>query len=277
MLGLAGLVVALAITAALGALEAITTFPARILIAIISSLVFAAVVGAGVAPVVASRRPGDYVIGAAFAVAALTCGTVVGASTSLLIESVACPNGLGECLYDWIMKPLYWVLVFGGLPALVLGSLFTFFVGRDLEGLPSASSLRPVILAAAVVILATPFMATMFLLDQTETVVREMRRVEEPDQMPDEVILVFENAPHYFERFQSENLHRWLESRDRDSVRVTFTVTRDFGSVRATRLESIEGYPGDATEVWRGGGNGCGGKLAPCSTPHESRRSPWDP
>lgn len=128
---------------------------------------------------------------------------------------------------------------------------------------------------ASLVILTTPVAAPILFIGRDETVVREMRWVVLNDPSESQIKLIFTDAPHHFQDLESKEIQAWLDSRKAPTVNVTFTVTRDFGRVRSSSLDSIEGWTGDLSDALRGGGVGCGGELPDCSTPPEERKQPW--
>lgn len=107
-----------------------------------------------------------------------------------------------------------------------------------------------------------------------ETVIREMKWIIS-DESEGQVKLVFVGAPHHFQELESKELQAWLKSCRDPTLNATFTVTRDFGRVRSSSLDSIEGWTGDLSGALRAGGVGCGGDLPDCSTPPEERKQPW--
>lgn len=105
--------------------------------------------------------------------------------------------------------------------------------------------------------------------------IREMKWIISDDGSEGQIKLVFVDAPHHFQDLESKELQAWLMSRKDPTVDVTFTVTRDFGRVCSSSLDSIEGWAGDLSGALRVGRVGCGGDLPDCSTPPEERKRPW--
>lgn len=85
-----------------------------------------------------SHRVGAALWGALQAVGCLTLGIVLGAVPGLLqgADSIRA-YGIGDWLFDWLVKPLYWVLLVGSLPAIGLGVGCGLLVRRRLRALAS--------------------------------------------------------------------------------------------------------------------------------------------
>lgn len=75
-------------------------------------------------------------LGALQALACLVCGVVFGSCPGLVqgIAEIA-HFGVVEWLFSWLVKPLYWVLLFGSLPATLLGVSCGLLVRRRMRSL----------------------------------------------------------------------------------------------------------------------------------------------
>jgi hypothetical protein len=118
-----GLLLALALLASMGE-TAVLRWGAPWLGAI-AVLAFAGGGGALLANVFAhAPRATAIAIGMLQMLLVLTAGVTVGAIPGLVDgwRSSPGPLDLGEWLFDWLAKPLCWVLLFGSAPALLLGA-----------------------------------------------------------------------------------------------------------------------------------------------------------
>ena len=85
-----------------------------------------------------SRRIGAALWGALQAMGCLTLGIVLGAVPGLVEGAGSIRTyGIGDWLFDWLLKPLYWVLLVGSLPAIAIGAGCGLAVRRRLRALAS--------------------------------------------------------------------------------------------------------------------------------------------
>ena len=64
--------------------------------------------------------------GAAFALVSLFLGTIVGSTLGFLQEAhfESWPEQLPDNLFDYYVKPLFWIALFGTLPAAIIGGIW---------------------------------------------------------------------------------------------------------------------------------------------------------
>ena len=67
--------------------------------------------------------------GIKYAVLTLITGTLIGSSVGFLQEGIKDIGGFANPFYDYYFKPLYWVTMFGIIPAIIVGLLF----GRQIK------------------------------------------------------------------------------------------------------------------------------------------------
>jgi len=59
----------------------------------------------------------------------LLIGVVTGASVELLKDIFKSPNqDLLEAIFDWVVKPLIWIFLFGGIPVVISGSILGWLI-----------------------------------------------------------------------------------------------------------------------------------------------------
>ncbi|MEQ8275368.1 MAG: hypothetical protein RMA76_37435 [Deltaproteobacteria bacterium] len=228
-------------------------FSPPVLIGAIAALVFAHVGGGVTARAVAQPGVVGLLAGAALAVVVVGLGAFVGGLAAMLVS----PGGFD--LFD-TYKPVYWVVMVGGVPAIALGCVHAVRVGRvgRVGGEPSSGRVRTAVVAALV--LLAPVAITMLFVDRHETVVHAMRLTAvSADAGTYE--LEFVDFPNHRERIWAPGFGDFVEGRPDGIVNVRHQVMRDFGRVRGYRLLGIDGWDG-ALDM-RGGGASPG-------------PSPWD-
>lgn len=211
-------------------------------------------------------------VGGGLAGAVLVLGTLAGATLGLGLAPDGFAFGVGAGLFDWVAKPLYWILLVGGLPALGLGAFWGHRVRRD-HAAPQGRGPRRRAATVATALLAMPVLVAVLGLGRTERVTHPMRWGFESAEAEAaaRVTLVFVEHPHHFQTFESRELLSHLRETG-PTTEVTFVVKRDFGRVRSIAVEAIGAFGGDPGSI--GGGRGCGREpLAPCS--ETEARSPW--
>ncbi len=213
---------------------------APVLIGALATLVFAHVGGAMTARAVAQPGVVGLLAGAALAIGVLALGAFVGGLAGML----AYPRGFD--LFD-TYKPVHWVVLVGGVPAIALGCVHAVRVGRE----PGNGRVRTAIVAALV--LLAPVAVTALFVDRQETVVHAMRLSEEPVDADGTYELVFVDFPNHHERIWAPGFGDFVRRQPRGIVTVRHRVTRDFGRARGYRILDIEGWDG-ALEL-RGGGS----------------------
>lgn len=118
---LGGLVLGLAILAAIGALVMLE-LPGVWGGAIAAVLVAWRAGGARGGAFATTTRAAAFALGVRVALTSLLAGVLVGSLPALLAEIADHgPTDLGDDLFDFVVKPLVWVSIFGGLPAVLLG------------------------------------------------------------------------------------------------------------------------------------------------------------
>ncbi|MEQ9504058.1 MAG: hypothetical protein RIT81_44795 [Deltaproteobacteria bacterium] len=223
---------------------------APVLVGAFATLVFAHVGGGMSARAVAQPGGVGLLAGAALAVVVVGLGAFVGGLTGMLTSSGSFD------LFD-ACKPVYWVLMFGGVPAIALGCVHAVRVGR-VGRAPSSGRVRTAVVAT--LLLLAPVAITMLFVDRHETVVHAMRLTGAPaDDGTYE--LEFVDFPNHREYIWAPGFGDFVRRQPDGVVNVRHRVTRDFGRVRAHRLLGIEGWDG-ALDM-RGGGGSAG-------------PSPWD-
>jgi hypothetical protein len=79
------------------------------------------------------RDPRVWIIGVGLAWSCLIFAVIIGSSINFFSEIYKEPS-VADAFMDWIFKPTFWVLLYGGLPALVLGLLYAAGVRKSLGG-----------------------------------------------------------------------------------------------------------------------------------------------
>jgi hypothetical protein len=128
-----GLLLALVVLVFLGGTSLISRFSINLALGAATTLLVAWSLGALWAP---SSRPSlgkATLFGAFVAVAALELGVVAGSVPGLITSQEIGRSGLGTALFDFVVKPAYWVNLFGLVPAIVLGALFGIVVEASQE------------------------------------------------------------------------------------------------------------------------------------------------
>lgn len=67
--------------------------------------------------------------GVKYGILTLIAGTLIGSSVGFLQEGIKNIGGFSNPFYDYYFKPLYWVTMFGIIPAIIVGLLF----GRQIK------------------------------------------------------------------------------------------------------------------------------------------------
>ena len=62
--------------------------------------------------------------GVKYGILVLITGTLIGSSVGFLQEGIQNIGGFSNPFYDYYFKPMYWILMFGTLPAIIIGLLF---------------------------------------------------------------------------------------------------------------------------------------------------------
>ena len=128
LLGLAfgalGLVLAWGLLTILGGSSVIPRFPLSVTIGAATVLLVASWLGGQFASRPARSSSWAPAFGAFTAVVALELGVLLGSIPELLADLRTGSTGLGAAVFDFVVKPLYWVSLFGLLPAILLGLFF---------------------------------------------------------------------------------------------------------------------------------------------------------
>lgn len=123
--GALGLTVASGIVAALGAGSVIRDFPVGVATGAAATLAASWWLGGRVQQrLEAASLARAVALGASVAVATLQIGILLGSLPQLFVEADVERWGLGAELFNYIVKPLYWMNLFGLVPAVVLGAFF---------------------------------------------------------------------------------------------------------------------------------------------------------
>lgn len=69
--------------------------------------------------------------GAKYGVLTLITGTLIGSSVGFFEEGIQNIGGFSNPFYDYYFKPLYWVTMFGIIPAILVGLLFGYQIRRQ--------------------------------------------------------------------------------------------------------------------------------------------------
>lgn len=69
--------------------------------------------------------------GVKYGILTLITGTLIGSSVGFLEEGINDIGGFSNPFYDYYFKPLYWVTMFGIIPAIVVGLLFGLQIKRQ--------------------------------------------------------------------------------------------------------------------------------------------------
>lgn len=75
--------------------------------------------------------PRVRIIGVGLAWSCLIFAVIIGSSMNFFSEMHSAPS-VADAFMDWIFKPTFWVLLYGGLPALGLGLLYAAGVRKSL-------------------------------------------------------------------------------------------------------------------------------------------------
>jgi hypothetical protein len=124
-LGAVGLAMAGGIVAALGAGSVISDFPVGVATGAAATLAASWWLGGRVRPrLQAASLARAVALGASVAVTTLQIGILSGSLPQLFFDADVERWGLGTELLAYIVKPLYWMNLFGLVPAIVLGAFF---------------------------------------------------------------------------------------------------------------------------------------------------------
>jgi len=69
--------------------------------------------------------------GVKYGILTLVTGTLIGSSVGFLQEGVKNIGGFSNPFYDYYFKPLYWVTMYGIIPAIIVGLLFGHQIKRQ--------------------------------------------------------------------------------------------------------------------------------------------------
>lgn len=231
--------VALVLISALGLPLRIAISP-YVMIGVVATLVFAHFGGAMTAGAVAKKGVAGLLAGAALAITVLALGSFVGG----FVAMIASPT-----TFDFAdaLKPVYWVLSFGALPAIALGVVHAIRAGRE----RTTEGRARVAIISTLVLLAPVAMALLFV-DRHETVVHAMRLSPTPTEDRETFELVFVHFPAYHDRVWAPGFDDFVKRQPDGVVNARYRVMRDFGRVRGYQLIEIEGWDGPVE--MRGGG-----------------------
>ena len=70
------------------------------------------------------KRRNYLLTGVKYGILTLITGTLIGSSVGFLQEGIDNIGGFSNPFYDYYFKPLYWVTMFGIIPAIIIGLLF---------------------------------------------------------------------------------------------------------------------------------------------------------
>lgn len=69
--------------------------------------------------------------GVKYSVLTLITGTLIGSSVGFFEEGINDIGGFSNPFYDYFFKPFYWVMMFGIIPAIIIGLLFGYQIKRQ--------------------------------------------------------------------------------------------------------------------------------------------------
>jgi hypothetical protein len=129
LLGLAfgslGLALALGLLTILGGLSLISRFPLSVAVGASTALIVASWLGRQFELRAAQHSPAwAAAFGPFTAVASLELGVLFGSIPELIATNGATSSGHAGAVWDFVVKPVYWVNLVGLLPAVVLGVCF---------------------------------------------------------------------------------------------------------------------------------------------------------
>ena len=75
------------------------------------------------------KKRNYWLTGVKYGILVLITGTLIGSSVGFLQEGIKDIGGFSNPFYDYYFKPMYWMLMFGIVPAIIVGLLF----GRQIK------------------------------------------------------------------------------------------------------------------------------------------------
>lgn len=70
------------------------------------------------------KRRNENFVGIKYGILTLVTGTLLGCSVGFFLEGLDDIGGMSNPFYDYYFKPLYWVMMFGIIPVIIVGMIF---------------------------------------------------------------------------------------------------------------------------------------------------------
>lgn len=106
-------------------------FKTHIFIGAVGLLTMAYVFGQFAGVEILIKRKNYLLTGVKYGILTLITGTLIGSSVGFLQEGIDNIGGFSNPFYDYFFKPLYWVTIFGMIPAIIVGVLFGLQIKRQ--------------------------------------------------------------------------------------------------------------------------------------------------
>jgi hypothetical protein len=82
------------------------------------------------------KKRNYWLAGVKYGILVLITGTLIGSSVGFLQEGIKNIGGFSNPFYDYYFKPMYWILMFGIVPAIIVGLLFGLQIKKQGNSTP---------------------------------------------------------------------------------------------------------------------------------------------
>lgn len=76
------------------------------------------------------KRKNEFLVGVKYGFIILLTGTLIGSTVGFVQEGIDDIGGFSNPFYDYYFKPVYWVMMFGTIPTILIGLWFGWQIKR---------------------------------------------------------------------------------------------------------------------------------------------------